>query len=67
MILSANDKEEEKMVENPKTKILVDDNILHQIQKMFTFLELSERRHYDGIGFCHSFKDVDGNPVNTIE
>jgi ubiquitin C-terminal hydrolase len=47
---------------NEKEKI--DDNILHQLQRMFTFLELSEREDYSPLGFCFSFKDWDGLPTN---
>lgn len=51
---------------NKSNKFLVDDNSLHQIQKMFTFLELSDRDAYNPLGFCYSYKDWDGNPVNVI-
>ncbi len=43
----------------------VDDNVLHQMQKIFAFLELSERQSYNLGPFCFSFKDFDGNPTNT--
>jgi len=43
----------------------VDDNVLHQVQRMFTFLDMSEREDYNPAGFCFSFKDWDGNPTNT--
>jgi ubiquitin carboxyl-terminal hydrolase 34 len=43
----------------------VDDNVLHQLQKMFGFLELSERQDYNPRDFCFAFKDFDGNPTNT--
>lgn len=39
-------------------KLDIDDNVLHQLQKMFTFLELSERQYYNPHEFCHSFKDI---------
>lgn len=42
-----------------------DDNVLHQIQRMFSFLDLSEREDYDPKGFCYSFKDWDGKPVDV--
>jgi ubiquitin carboxyl-terminal hydrolase 34 len=46
----------------------LDDNPFHQIQRMFSYLELSERIDYNGYGFCYSFKDYDGNPTNiTIQ
>lgn len=43
----------------------IDDNVLHQVQRMFSYLELSEREDYNPQGFCFSFKDLDGMPVNT--
>lgn len=44
----------------------IDDNALHQVQKMFTFLELSERMDFNPSGWCHAFKDWEGNPTNTL-
>ena len=37
----------------------------HQLQKMFGFLELSDRQDYNPHEFCFSFKDFQGNPVNV--
>ena len=43
----------------------IDDNVLHQIQRLFGHLELSERVDYNPIEFCFSFKEMDGTPTNT--
>ena len=43
----------------------VDDNFLHQVQRMFSYLDLSDRDDYNPSGFCFSFKDWDGNPINV--
>ena len=43
----------------------IDDNLLRQLQKMFGFLELSEKQAYDPLEFCFAFKDFEGNPTNT--
>ncbi len=43
----------------------VDDNVLHQLQKIFSFLELTERQDYNPAKFCYAFKDMDGKPTNT--
>lgn len=43
----------------------IDDNLLHQMQKLMTHLELSERQDYNPFEFCFSFKDFDGQPTNT--
>ena len=62
-ILKADDHAPEDMVEY-KGK-MVDDNVLHQFQRMMAHLELSERQEYNPFDFCFSFKDFDGNPTNT--
>jgi ubiquitin C-terminal hydrolase len=41
-----------------------DDNLLHQLQEMYTYLTYSEKMDYNPKGFCYSCKDLDGNPVN---
>ena len=43
----------------------VEDNLLRQLQKMYGFLEISEKQAYDPIEFCFAFKDFNGNPTNT--
>jgi len=43
----------------------IDDNVLHQLQRLFGHLELSERVDYNPIEFCFSFKETDGSPTNT--
>jgi len=43
----------------------IDDNVLHQLQRLFGHLELSERVDYNPIEFCFSFKEMDGSPTNT--
>lgn len=63
-ILMANDNLDPEMVEVKKFG-MVDDNPLHQLRRMFGFLEASDRQDYNPSGFCHSFKDWGGNPVNV--
>ena len=43
-----------------------DDNLLHQLQKLYTFLEFSEKQAYNPKDFCASFKDMDGAPINPM-
>lgn len=45
----------------------IDDNVLHQMQKLMAHLELSERSEYNPFEFCFAFKDFEGNPTNTGE
>ena len=45
----------------------VDDNVMHQLQKLMAHLELSERTDYNPFEFCFAFKDFEGNPTNTGE
>ena len=44
---------------------MIDDNVLHQIQKMFGILELTDRQDYNPYDFCFSFKDFNNLPVNV--
>jgi uncharacterized UBP type Zn finger protein len=37
----------------------IDDNLLHQFQKMFTFLELSNRQAFHTGDFCYTYKDFE--------
>ena len=34
----------------------IDDNILHQVQRLFSFLDYSCRQDYNPQGFCYAFK-----------
>jgi len=45
---------------------LIDDNLFHQIQKMFAYLDNSERRDFNPTDFCLSYKDYTGQPVNVM-
>lgn len=45
----------------------VDDNMFHQLQRMFSYLELSERVDFIPFGFTYSFKDFEGNPTKLSE
>jgi ubiquitin carboxyl-terminal hydrolase 34 len=40
-----------------------DDNLLHQLQKLFTFLQLSNKEAYDTLEFAFSYKYL-GKPVD---
>lgn len=42
-----------------------DENHFHQFQRMFSFLELSQRQYFNPLYFCYSFKDWDDMPINT--
>ena len=64
-LLSADDKVPEDMKDYQGLQI--DDNMLHQMQKVFAHLELSERQDYNPQEFCFAFKDLDGMPTNLRE
>jgi ubiquitin carboxyl-terminal hydrolase 34 len=51
---------------NTNNALNIDDNVFHQLQKMFSYLDLSQREDYVPHGFCYSFKDYEGNPTNVI-
>ena len=60
----ASDGKEPNMVDAPKIGNM-DDNMFHQLQKMFGHLELTDREYYDPEEYCHSYKWQGGNPVNV--
>ena len=62
-ILMANDYVPIEMTEVKGTQ--VDDNVFHQLQTMFGFLQDSHRRDFNPSNFCLSYKEYDGQPVNT--
>jgi len=42
-----------------------DDNLLHQLQKMYTYLTYSNKSSFAPREFCYSYKDLDGHPTNV--
>ena len=55
------------MVDADSDSFAVDDNMLHQLQKLMANLELSERPDFNPWEFCFAFKEFDGSPTNTAE
>lgn len=41
------------------------DTLLYQLQVLFSNLQESKKRAYNAQGFCYSYKDWDGNPMNV--
>lgn len=64
-LLKAVDKNPENLVEYKDD--MIDDNLLKQLQKLFGFLELSERHAFNPKEFCFAFKDFDGTPTKISE
>ncbi|CAD8206139.1 unnamed protein product [Paramecium octaurelia] len=64
-ILQANDHKDVDL-QLSKTGFTYDDNVLHQLQQMFSYLELSDRIDYNPQEFCAAFKDYAGEPVNIF-
>ena len=71
-ILAAEDNLEPELAEVPewfqkKTSCasLLDNNLLHQLQHMYGFLELTDKQAYKPAGFCFAYKDYSGEPANT--
>jgi len=64
-LLSIDDGVSEDLQEFKGKKI--DDNALHQFQKIFAHLEVSERMDFNPFEFCFAFKDFEGVPTNTSE
>ncbi|KAL4488468.1 hypothetical protein ABPG72_013036 [Tetrahymena utriculariae] len=63
-ILAADDLRQQDLVANSQGA-LHDDNILHQIQRMFAFLHLSIKKDFNTEGFCFSLKGYDGERTQT--
>lgn len=43
-----------------------DESLMWQLQEMFSHLQESEKAYYNAKGFCHAFKDWDGNPTDLL-
>ena len=63
-IMSVDDGEPEKPSSGYRHSV-EDDNLLHQLQIMYTYLTYSDRMDYNPRDFCYSYKDFDGNPMNV--
>ena len=59
-------REERKAIVTYKGQRLY-DNMLDQLQKMFSYLELSEKNTYLTDTFCFSYKESDGKGTNVME
>ena len=44
-----------------------EENMFYQFQALFMGLLKSEKQYINPKGFCHSFKDWDGQPTNVLE
>lgn len=51
---------------NKDNALSIDDNVFHQVQRMFSYLEMSNREDYVPHSFCFSYKDWEGNPTNVM-
>lgn len=40
-------------------------DVMVQLQRMFCFLQESQKQSYDPSGFALSFRNIDGNPIDT--
>jgi hypothetical protein len=55
-------------VDDPNGKTSAkEDNILLQLKCIFYAMSESEKQYFNPKGFCHAFKDYDGNPTNVFE
>ena len=64
-IMASDDQETPKPTETGRISI-EDDNLLHQLQIMYTYLTFSQKEDYNPKYFCYSYKDFDGNPTNPM-
>ena len=65
-IMSSDDEKSQNIHTSFINNNIYDDNLLHQLQKMYTFLTYSEKEAYNPKDFCASFKDFDNAPINPI-
>lgn len=63
LVLRIKDNQPENLAEYKEK--LYDDNILHQFQKIFAYLELTSRADYVPAGFCLAYKPF-GESVNVM-
>ena len=63
-LLAADDKVAPNVVEDKDGK-KIDDNLLHQMVRLFSFLQMTDRQEYSPVDFCFSFKEPGGNPTNV--
>lgn len=50
---------------NEEEKLDVGDSVLANLQRIFGFLDASDRQDGSTVGMCAAYKDMDGNPVNV--
>jgi ubiquitin C-terminal hydrolase len=50
-----------------KSKENQNESLLYQMQRMFGYLQESEKGAFDTSQFCASYKDAEGKPVNTSQ
>ena len=43
-----------------------DDQFVYQLQSIFTYLQETQRKFYDPVGFCKVNKDYEGNVMNVL-
>ena len=65
-IISSNDKKSLNKSLSTISHRFFDDNLLHQLQRMYTFLRFSEKQAYNPKDFCSSFKDLNGQTINIL-
>ena len=67
LLLRANDKKDPEIVEVKEKEIMkkVDDNFLHQLQRIFTYLDQTNRMDYNPFDFCVAYKPF-GESVNVM-
>ena len=63
------DTNKEYLNENNNNTSMIDDNelLLFQLQVLFGYLHLSQKKCYDTLPFCRAFKDYDGQCLSLSE
>ena len=63
-LLASDDRKPKNMVDTEDGRHL-DDTLLHQLVRLFSFLQMSDRQEYSPADFCYSFKDLGGRPTSV--
>lgn len=59
LVMRVDDGKPSELVANATGK-MVDDNVLHQLRKMFAYLQKSKRMDFAPNDFCFSFRGITG-------
>ena len=54
-------------IKHQNSDVEKEENMMYQLQLLFAGLLKSEKQYVSPKGFCHAFKDYEGNATNVLE